>query len=312
MFKRIICVLLAALFIIPLAACHGSTDVVVDIGDTDVPTDTPTDAPATEVPSTPVPETPAPTESAPTEVPATEVPSDLPAGQVLWLNTMPLDLYGVSESDAESWFSDAVFVGDSIMLGWKNYNNNQLGSNPDFFGQTHFLCEGSYGAGHALEPVSDKSLHPLYQGQQHLLWDSIEMMGAKKVFICFGLNDVAIYGVEGTRDNFRTLCANIIGKSPDAKIYIISSMYLMDDSHQKKLTNENLRKLNGLLRTLCDEQGYKFVDIASHLVGPDGYLKREYCSDPDSNTPCHHTQAAYKIWAQILRSVAAHDIVYGN
>ena len=124
---------------------------------------------------------------------------------MLALNTMPLDLYGVSEAEAEAWFADAVFVGDSIMLGWKNYNNSNLSSNPDFFGPTHFLCEGSYGAGHALEPVSSTSLHPLYQGEQHLLWESIQMMGAKKVFICFGLNDVAIYGVEGTANNFRTL-----------------------------------------------------------------------------------------------------------
>ena len=35
-------------------------------------------------------------------------------------------------------------------LGWKNYNNRMLEKNPEFFGNTRFLCEGSYGVGHAL------------------------------------------------------------------------------------------------------------------------------------------------------------------
>ncbi len=309
--KKAFCIIIAVLLLAGFAACKKQDEVI----DIPYPADeTPaaqTDEPVSTDPAVTDEPTQEPTQQPEVTPGPTPLPQ-LPAGQVLWLNTMPLDLYGVSEADAEAWFADAVFVGDSIMLGWKNYNNKHLESNAAFFGPTHFLCEGSYGAGHALEPVSANSLHPLYQGQQRLLWESIQMMGAKKVFICFGLNDVAIYGVEGTANNFKTLCDNIKNTVPDAKIYIVSSMYLMDDSHQKKLTNENLRSLNGLLREMCDERGYGFVDIASHLVGPDGYLKREYCSDPDSNAPCHHTYAAYDIWAQILRSVAARDITYGN
>lgn len=309
MLKKSLCLILAVLCIAGICACNKDPEVIdIDVNaPTEAPTTAPTDAPALTPEATEIP-TEAPTE-APVETPAgpTQEPA-LPDGQVLWLNTMPLDLLGMSEAEAEAWFSDAVFVGDSIMLGWKNYNNAQLASNPDFFGQTHFLCEGSYGAGHALEPVSDSSLHPLYQGQQRLLWDSIKMMEAKKVFICFGLNDVAIYGVEGTAENFRKLCDNILKESPDAKIFIISSMYLIDDSNMKALTNANLRKLNGLLRGLCDEKGFKFVDIASHLVNPDGYLKAEYCSD----NYVHQTTAAYVVWAQILRSVAAYDMTYGK
>lgn len=238
---------------------------------------------------------------APTETP------ELPEGQVLWLNVMPTDLYGIPESEAEAWFSDAVFVGDSIMLGWKNYNNAMLGTNPNFFGQTRFLCEGSYGAGHALEPVSDKSLHPLYQGKQQQIWDSVQQMGVKKVFICFGLNDVAIYGIDGTVDNFTKLCDKIKDASPNVQIYIISAMYLIDDSNMKALTNANLRELNRRLYMLCSASGYKFVDIASHLVKEDGYLKAEFCSD----NYVHQTNAAYQVWAQVLRSVAAHDIKWG-
>lgn len=316
--KKLFCIVICVLMLASAACVKKPVvpdDTVVDIGGTDKPVETSQAQQPTEpVETEPAGETEAPTEE-PTEEPTpdpgytpepTETP-ELPEGQVLWLNTMPLDLYGVPEKEAEAWFSDAVFIGDSIMLGWKNYNNSMLTTDPEFFGQTRFLCEGSYGAGHALEPVSDKSLHPVYQGEQRLLWDSIEMMGAKKVFICFGLNDVAIYGVEGTANNFQTLCRKIKEKSPDAKIYIISAMYLIDDSNMKLLTNANLRKLNTLLRRVCDQNGYKFVDIASHLVNEEGYLLPEFCSD----NYVHQTPKAYVEWAKILRSVAAHDIKWG-
>ena len=39
----------------------------------------------------------------------------------------------------------------------------------------------------------------------------------------------------------------------------------------------------------------------------DGYLKAEYCSD----NYVHQTNAAYKVWADILRSLAAHNIKWG-
>ncbi|MBQ1521122.1 MAG: hypothetical protein IIZ56_06545 [Clostridia bacterium] len=317
--KKIFAALTAILMIFAAVACGKNGGEIVDV-EVNVPTADQTTAPEqTQAPAdtdapqdTLAPEqTQAPAETAapvdPNLTPEPTAVPPLPEGQVLWLNTMPLDLYGVPASEAEAWFSDAVFVGDSIMLGWKNFNNAMLGTNPDFFGQTRFLCEGSYGAGHALEPVSDKSLHPLYRGEQHLLWDSIQMMGAKKAFICFGLNDVAIYGVDGTAENFRKLCDKIIENSPDVKIYIISSMYLIDDSNMKALTNKNLRALNDKLRALCAEKGYGFVDIGSHLVGEDGYLKAEYCSD----NYVHQTNAAYKVWADILRSLAAHNIKWG-
>lgn len=73
---------------------------------------------------------------------------------------------------------------------------------PNFSEITRFLCEGSYGVGHALEPISDSSLHPVYGGEQCYIWDAVKKMGAKKVFILFGLNDISIWGVQGTADNY--------------------------------------------------------------------------------------------------------------
>lgn len=219
-------------------------------------------------------------------------------------NTMPLDLNGISERDCEAWFADAVFVGDSVMIGWRSYNYLEQESNEDFFGQTRFLCSGSYGAGHALDPVSDKSLHPEYLGEQHLIEDSLSMIGAKKAFICFGLNDLTIYGVDGTLSNFREVISRIRQKNPDIEIYIISTMYMYKGSERDVLNNKNILALNHGLAALCQELGMEFVNIASHLIDEQGFVPDEYSSDKY----VHQTNAAYSVWADVLRAVASRHI----
>ena len=54
------------------------------------------------------------------------------------------------------------------------------------------LAAGSFSAHNALWPVSEKSVHPVFQGQQRPIWESISMMDVGNVFLCFGLNDLNI------------------------------------------------------------------------------------------------------------------------
>lgn len=279
---------------------------------TDVPDNSATpDATAEHTPTQPPAQTPGPSEPTPvptdTPVPATPDQSgtvalgtrDMPSRF-----TMPTDLYGLSEQVVEAWFADAVFVGDSITIGWKNYNNLMLESDPSFFGQTRFLCEGSYGVGHALEPISDTSMHPMYGGEQHYIWDAVRMMGAKKVFILFGMNDLTIYGVDGAAQRYAQVIDNINTAVPGVQSYIISAMYMYRGSEREVLNNSNLYLFNQKLVELCASKGCEFINIASHLIDEDGFLIEEYCSDQY----VHQTYKAYEIWARILRSVAARHL----
>lgn len=290
--------------------CVNEPDDIIDIDSTQSLPPSGSAIPGTDAPVSPTPpitgdgstDSPNPTRE------VTEAPSPTNTGSInptIPLNTMPTDLYGLSEAECEAWFADAVFVGDSLTIGWRDYNNIMLQNNPQFFGQTRFLCEKSYGAGHAVEPISDTSIHPIYGGVQHQIQDSISLMSAKKVFICFGLNDLAIWGIEGTIQNYRDVLNRIIDVNPDVEIYIISAMYMYRGSEHTILNNSNLRIFNRELIGLCNEMGLEFLDIASHLVDEDGFVLEEYSSDHY----VHQTYVAYAIWAQILRSVAARHIL---
>ena len=313
--NKIIAVLLACLLALGLFACKKPNDPVIDIGGSASPNQT--GASATQQGS--VADSATPNSGSSTSAPTSEgtsdvnpTPTESSAEIIVSLgsetaparNTMPTETYGISNAECESWFSDAVFVGDSITIGWKNYNNRMLEKNPEFFGNTRFLCEGSYGVEHALEPISDSSLHPVYGGEQCYIWDAVKKMGAKKVFILFGLNDISILGVQGTADNYAEVISNIHRENPETEIYVISAMYMFKGSEREKLNNRNIYALNKLLAKMCRENGYEFVNIASNLIDESGFLPQEYCSD----NYVHQTYSAYAVWADILRSLAARHL----
>lgn len=291
-----------------LAACTAPA------GNTADPIQTPTQAVAAATPTPNPGFDPDLLPSQPTAVPTlmqtaapTERPDPTPVAPSDIYPVVPFDasaisLNGLSESECDAYFSDAVFLGDSIMIGWRNYVLSEQNKSASFMGNTQFLVAGSYGAGHAVSALTAKdAVHPTYQGEKMQAQDAIAAMGAKKVFILFGLNDLAIYGVEGTITNFQTLIDRIKTESPDTQITIMSSTYMMEGSEKTKLNNANLRKLNTALIDWTNNQGIDFIDVASSMVDSRGYLKAEYSSD----AYVHITPEGYALWTKILRGYAA-------
>lgn len=122
------------------------------------------------------------------------------------------DLKGLTQEECEKYYSDAVFVGDSVMLGFSMFVRDSRKTNPDFLPGIQFHTSGSYGTGNALWDISDDSVHPLLRGQQTKTEDALSILKAKKAFLLFGLNDVGVYGVEGSIENYGTLCDRILEK----------------------------------------------------------------------------------------------------
>ena len=69
----------------------------------------------------------------------------------------------VAESEVDAFFSNSVLVGDSVMLGYRNYC---MKSTDPFLKSLRFLASGSFSVHNALWPVNSESVHPIYQGAQ--------------------------------------------------------------------------------------------------------------------------------------------------
>ncbi|WP_457945176.1 GDSL-type esterase/lipase family protein [Caproiciproducens sp. LBM24188] len=215
------------------------------------------------------------------------------------VKSAPVNAVKQSAKSDYSYFDDAVFIGDSVSLKLKNYITIKRKTQPDFMGKAQFLTAGSMGSANALKAVGTDSIHPAYNGQKMLLEDSVAAMGAKKVYIMLGANDIALYGIEGSVKNMEKLLANIKTKSPDAMILVQSATPILKEKQMKQLNNPNLIAYDNALSKMCQEKNYYFVDVASALRDEDGNLPPEFCSDPNI-LGIHFTDKACEIWIQYL------------
>ena len=201
----------------------------------------------------------------------------------------------VSEAEVDAFYADSVMVGDSVMLGFRNYT---MRSADPFLKSIGILCAGSFSVHEAFAPVSSSSVHPVYQGAQRPVWESIALMGRKHVFLFFGLNDIALD--DNTPQLYQKLVAKIKEASPEAQINIISMTYTAEGAGKRRLNNDNIRKFNAEMKNIAVQNGWGYVDMATPLADGNGNLAAAYCSDHY----VHQTNAAYQVWVQVLRQYA--------
>ena len=219
--------------------------------------------------------------------------------------TQPVqELLPPTEDEIANYFQGAYVTGDSVAYGFQLYANRQKG-NSAILQNLGFLTRGSFSAHNAFMAISKKSVHPTYQGAQHHIWDSLQLVGAKHVFMFFGLNDLNIGGVDSTVDYYVRLINQIRAVNPDIAFTIISTTPMYQGSEKGKLTNANIDALNARMQALCTENGWGYLDIASHLKAANGTLAAQYCSDHY----VHETNAAYAIWLQCFHDYAQEKLI---
>lgn len=204
-----------------------------------------------------------------------------------------------SDKADPSYLNDAVFIGDSVSLKLKNYVTVKRKTDAGFFGKAQFLTAGSMGSGNALQALSSSSIHPSFNGKKALLEDNVAAMGAKKVYIMLGINDIAMYGVDDSVKNMGKLISKIKAKSPGAVIFVQSSTPMIEKAQMTSLNNPNLAAYDVKLSQMCKDKGYNFVDVASVMRDSKGNLPLEYCSDPDI-LGMHFTDKACQIWIDYI------------
>lgn len=203
-----------------------------------------------------------------------------------------------TKADA-SYLDDTVFIGDSVSLKLKNYVTAKRKTEAGFFGKAQFLAAGSMGSGNALKPLSSSSIHPSYNGKKALLEDNVAAMGAKKVYIMLGANDLALYGIDGSVENMSKLIAKIKAKSPNVKIFVQSATPIIKEQQMTNLNNPNLAAYDAKLSELCKKNGYYYIDVASVMRDSEGNLKPDYCSDPN-DLGIHFTDKACQVWIDYI------------
>jgi len=213
---------------------------------------------------------------------------------------------GLSETDpvGDEYFDDVVLIGNSVTLKLYYYLLDRWNVDETYLGDIQFLTAGSLGSGNALWEISEESVHPTYQGEKMLLENSVALSGAKKIYIMLGTNDVGLYGVDASIENYNIMLDRIKAKNPNVTFYIQSALPMYREAQLTDLNNATLTTYNAKLYQLSVERGDYFVDVTSIMQTKDGSLPYQYCSDPE-NMGIHLTNIACEKWIAYLRTHVA-------
>ncbi len=210
----------------------------------------------------------------------------------------------------DAYFNDSVFVGNSIMLHYKNYITNGRATNNSLLGNASFFAAASFSFYNNKNQKAEQSdcAWPVYRGEKMNISSAVSAMNVKTVYLSLmALNDIAIYkdGITGVNETYN-LVVELIGElktaNPDLNVVIISNTYLhsSNNSMSKKLNNGSIHTFNTRVLDYCNQNGIDFVDVAYALIDDSGCLGTEFCSD----NYCHLTKAAYNAWTEQLRDYA--------
>lgn len=204
------------------------------------------------------------------------------------------------------FYKDSVIIGDSVADGFNRFAQGNK-ENP-LMGELQFLTASRYSLHSALVPVAQDSTiaHPLYQGKFMNVWDSIQLMGAKHVYLFFGFNDLGDR-TDTIVQHYTELIQKIKAQNPDADFTIISTTYVYPGYVQNfkgvkswAVDSKTVRKLNTEMKK-AGANGWGYINVADRLADANGDLDPKYCSDQ----AFHQNAGAYVIWAQCLREYAA-------
>lgn len=199
--------------------------------------------------------------------------------------TVPDVNYGIVpelEKVDNTYFDDAVFVGDSLTLGLSYFS----GFNADF------LCMGG---------LSTKNLdtEPVENGKTVI--DTIvskEKIG--KIYIMLGTNESIYQKPDEFTERYSSFIDKVRQHHPDAVVYILSIMPISKNfSETHDLKNNFITDHNKYLLQLAKEKQCYYIDVNSFFAGEDGYLP-----DNAGGDGVHLSPENYRLMADYLKEHA--------
>ncbi|MCX7000562.1 MAG: GDSL-type esterase/lipase family protein [Candidatus Sumerlaeota bacterium] len=116
------------------------------------------------------------------------------------------------------------------------------------------------------------------------------------VFFMIGVNDlgddITTGSIRRIAACYREVCATIIKKAPDVKLYILSCL---PTAKKYARLNPPIMNLNSHIKEIAGEMHLTYIDLHSLMKDERGELRQEYTREG-----LHLTPAAYLVWARAI------------
>ena len=189
----------------------------------------------------------------------------------------------------DSYFEDAVFIGDSRMQGFRNLSG---------------ITKGSFvtAVGMELENFYTDSQIATAAGNVTVL-DALKNINFSKIYMMLGTNELGAYDMSQVGESYRQVLADIkqLSSSPDPIVYVYSVIYVDEPlvTTGDYVNNTNVDAVNMEILKMCKEEGYHYINLNEVLsngyhglisgAAEDGiHLNTDYCKEWLEYTKTHY------------------------
>ena len=243
--------------------------------------------------------TPAPTaEPAPeSTTKPTEAPAEEPEREPK--EKLPYGLVPGSERVDDSWFDDAIIIGNSVAKNLENYVVSQrLGSDPACMGKAVFFTAGRYCWKNA---AINAYARPTYNGQYYTPVDIVKEVNAHKIILALSQIDLIFQGrsVEETLDYAVDVLTALKEECDEPEIYVCGMSPRASLFEGQPVNNAFIRDYNEKLLACCEENQVYYLDCYTPLADKDGCLAEAYRLET-SDGGIHLTPEGCRVWMEYL------------
>lgn len=177
----------------------------------------------------------------------------------------------------DDYFSDALFIGDSRIVGLSEYGTIR---NATYYAEIGISNAGLLSSGALPGVLSARSYG--------------------KVYLCCGINNIGM-GADTCFSDFEDILDLVRTYQPDAIVYVMSNVYVTPEywSEHPAFNNDEIRAYNYLLATLDDGDRTVFLNIAGLFESESGFLDYEWTFDG-----IHLVADGYETWSYYLKNHA--------
>ncbi|MBR5372231.1 MAG: hypothetical protein IK130_08450 [Oscillospiraceae bacterium] len=181
------------------------------------------------------------------------------------------------------YFNDALFIGDSRMVGVVSYAK--------FDSAAYFATVGlsTYNL--------DKSKSEIEENKGQTLSQILAARKFGKVYINMGINEIGM-DLNKTITNYQNLIQRVRDASPGCLIYLEANLRVTaaKSKSDKTINNTKINKFNDALKNLCNGSDIVYLDVNPVFDDGTGALDKKYTGDN-----VHPKATYYKQWAQWLK-----------
>ena len=185
-----------------------------------------------------------------------------------------------------NFFTDDLFIGDSITTGIYLYNKLPMMNVAASVGYTPYK---------AYTEAID-----LYDGSTATALQYAERMQPERIYIMLGSN--GLISASAMEDSYHTLISKLTAACPDSVLYCISVPPVTSDSSLAAsggITNNMVVQFNTFIKSVCSEEGIKYIDLYSQVIDSNGYFLHEYAE----RDGLHFKGSTYDLMLWYIQSV---------